>query len=61
MPTYQVLQTTYISHEGRTVPAGETVTINWPEGCEPKKLGSNLAEVKTEPKAKGKKAEDDLT
>lgn len=42
MATYLVKRDTWISHEGRKVTEGQTVTINWPKGAEPKRLGDNL-------------------
>lgn len=56
MPTYKVLRDTWISHEGRLVREGETVKVDWPKGCAPAKLGSNLELVKGE-KAEAPKPE----
>lgn len=46
MPRYKVLRETFLSHAGRVLRVGEEVDIDWPKGCEPKKLGDNLEEVK---------------
>lgn len=42
MPRYLVTRDTWISHQGKLAKAGETVDIEWPPKCEPKKLGDNL-------------------
>lgn len=63
MPKYIVRRDTFISHESRTVRAGDEVEINWPKGCEPTKLADNLELLdESKPAARAKKeAGGDLT
>lgn len=53
MARYKVLRDTFLSHAARMLRAGDEVDIDWPKGCEPQKLGDNLAPVK------GKRRESD--
>lgn len=54
MPRYLVTRDTWISHQGKLAKAGETVDIEWPAKCEPKKLGDNLELVEEKPAKGGK-------
>lgn len=61
MPRYHIKTDTRLAHSGQLLRAGETHTIDWPKGAEPKKLGENMVEVDTDaeegdrpPKAKTK-------
>jgi hypothetical protein len=57
MPQYRVLRDTFLSHAGRILRADEVVDIDWPKGCEPKKLGDNLELVEDKPKRTAKQTD----
>ncbi len=57
MPRYLVKADTWLSHEGRQVREGQTVTINWPKGTEPKGPTPNLERLPDEKPAKADKTE----